>query len=138
MGQCLDTTPIKVRPVYFEGTYYDPYFRLMEMGVDTGVVTIMGVGSGATMAMQLDVIHSTMFQAVGLIKGGLYASADAGYGTTIGNQDIDESILENSIKAAEEYEKENVIEPLFNLRNKAVFIESGKNDMTIPPKLQQF
>ena len=105
MSQCLDTTPIQLRPVYFESTYYDPTLRLMEMGVDNRIVTIVGVGSGATMAMQMDVIYSSAFQAVGLIKGGLYASADAGYDSAIDEQDIPESVLEKSIQAALDFQE---------------------------------
>lgn len=51
----------------------------MPLGADPRVVTIAGFGSGASMAMQMDVAHSDVFAGVGLLNGGLYSSDDFGY-----------------------------------------------------------
>jgi len=58
---------------------------LPALGADAGTVTVSGISSGAYMAVQLQVAHSSLVKGAGVIAGGPYECAEGSVWRALGN-----------------------------------------------------
>lgn len=110
--------------------------NLPKLNIDPRSITISGVSSGAYMAVQMHVAHSSVISGSASVSGGVYWCAK---GNTLDAQ-IDCMALPISnqasvqIQKATEYEKTGLIDPLISLKKHKALIFSSSQDRVIKQK----
>lgn len=110
---------------------------LPPLGGRADTITISGMSSGSMMTMNLDVIYSETFKGAGMMMGSSYWTpefATDGKEFYAGERDVQ---TQASIAKAEENAQKGLIDPLSNLDGVPIYILSGLNDETVPPKSQE-
>jgi poly(3-hydroxybutyrate) depolymerase len=122
---------------------------LPELGTDLNATSISGLSSGAFMAVQIEVAHSTQIVGAGIVAGGPYACAESEASRLVpfwpsavlqnAQQALNECMKTTSgtpdpealTKRAEELAKDGAIDPLAGLADDNVYLFSGNEDQTV-------
>ena len=122
---------------------------LPELGTDLNATSISGLSSGAFMAVQIEVAHSTQIVGAGIVAGGPYACAESAASRLVpfwpsavlqnAQQALNECMKTTSgtpdpealAKRAEELAKDGKIDPLAGLADDNVYLFSGNEDQTV-------
>jgi poly(3-hydroxybutyrate) depolymerase len=122
---------------------------LPKLGAEIAATSVSGLSSGAFMAVQIEVAHSTQIVGAGIVAGGPFACAESDASlifpfwptavgqnaaqalytcmkTTVGTPDP-----ERSVKRAKELAEEGTIDPLAGLAQDNVYLFSGNEDQTV-------
>lgn len=101
-------------------------------------VTVSGLSSGAYMAGQVLVAHSSIVEAAAIIAGGPYYCSDGKLNTamfacmeTYMQGRTPAQLADITVKLA----SKNYIDPVKNLKNAKVYVLAGKNDRTVSPRV---
>lgn len=117
--------------------------RLATMRIDRSAISVSGISSGAFMANQLHVAHSSIIMGAGLVAGGLYACAsdgvsDAGLHTlssiAVGPCMSTPTLLRSVdayARQVRELEKRGWIDPVANLADDSVYLFTGRADKVV-------
>jgi hypothetical protein len=92
--------------------------------------TISGVSSGAYMAVQMHLAHSSSIQGVGAVAGGVFWCAQGSPQKALSDcmKAAQDTSASKYIAKAQSYEMESLIDPLTYLFDDQVFIFSGEKD----------
>ena len=103
--------------------------NLLALGANNNTITFSGFSSGAFMTHQMHVIHSSYIKGVGLVSPGPYNSNldFADYNQTSGSGGLTQIAEEKALKN----EKNHLIDPLSNIKDKPVFIVEESRDHTV-------
>lgn len=98
-------------------------------------ITLSGISSGAFMAHQFFLAHSDLIQGVGTFAGGPYncSRGNPQRAQELCMQFPEMLNVQDLIFDLESFEKNNLIAPLENVKNKRTFIFHGTMDKTIAP-----
>ena len=109
---------------------------LPALGVDAGAVTVSGISSGAYMAVQLQVAHSTLVKGAGVIAGGPYDCAQGSMWRALGTcmaPSTPASVPGAEVSAAriESHARAGRIDDPKGLADDRVWVLSGAADRTV-------
>jgi hypothetical protein len=121
---------------------------LPTLNIDIHETSISGLSSGANLAVQFQVVHSSIIKGVGVIAGGPYFCSrnnlvtagtlcsctlvDAGLPCKVTPTSTDVASL---VRATRGFAAKNLIEPINNLAKQRVFLFTGKNDQKVPSEV---
>jgi poly(3-hydroxybutyrate) depolymerase len=107
--------------------------RLAPYDIDPKHVYVAGFSSGAFMAVQMHVAHSSTFKGAAIYAGGVYWCAEQG-----GEFELEDDCAryyESHLHASEKYldrqSRLGTIDPKINLRDQPVYLFSGKLDIAV-------
>jgi poly(3-hydroxybutyrate) depolymerase len=118
--------------------------QLPALGLDASSITVSGLSSGAFMAVQLGVAHSSVFKGVGIIAGGIYGCAENSekIATDLCMAHPENIDAAKYVQRARDHFQKNLIDDPANLSAQKVFILNGREDKTVlpaaGPKLESF
>lgn len=107
--------------------------KLPELGLAKDGITVSGISSGAFMAIQLQVIHSEIFQGAASFAGGIFGCADGDINKArnLCMKNPHQIDTEKYIEKAKRLAKENKISSLNNLSQKPIYIFAGTKDSVV-------
>jgi poly(3-hydroxybutyrate) depolymerase len=120
--------------------------RLGSYPVDPDKVSVSGISSGAFMANQLHIAHSTEIMGAGIVAGGLYACAvftvSGGRVISLASKAVFECMqLPDRLKSVEayrariaEFAERGWIDPLAGLQGDRVYVFTGGADSVVDPR----
>ncbi len=115
------------------GEAYGDEIRLPHLKATTDELSVSGLSSGAFMAGQLGVIHSSRFKGVGIIAGGPFfcSQGDANKAVNICMKAPEQTDIQQLIKIVRTSAANGDIDALTNLRKQKIVVLHGKNDPTV-------
>lgn len=123
--------------------------ELPVLAADLGMTSVSGLSSGAYMAGQIQVAHSTKVVGAGLVAGGPYACAESPWGrlfpfwsTAVGQNSMQAlyQCMQTSlghpdpiklVNRTKELAESGAIDPIDGLADDNVYLFSGENDQTV-------
>ena len=107
--------------------------KLPELGLSKSGITLSGLSSGAFMAIQLQVIHSDVFDGAASFAGGIYgcAEGDINKARNLCMKNPHQIDTQKFINTAKQFEKKKKIARTENLNQKPVYIFAGTKDSVV-------
>ena len=129
---------------------------LPHLGLNPHTITVSGLSSGAFMAVQMHVAHSSLITGAAIFAGGPFGCAYDTSGTATLTRAIQRCVnipyfswwpsfgtfivpplLSDSVNFTHSLERTQSIDPLHNLTHDRVFLFSGTHDSTVPPSVMK-
>lgn len=107
--------------------------KLPELGLSREGITLSGLSSGAFMAIQLQVIHSDIFQGAASFAGGIFgcAEGDVNKARNLCMKDPHKIDTQKYIDKTKNFAKNKKIAKIENLANKPIYIFGGTKDSVV-------
>lgn len=121
---------------------------LPRFNVDIAQTSVSGLSSGAYMAVQFEVAHSSIVRGAGVIAGGPYLCAQGSVvtATTVCTCTVFAPLCQNAagatqvpslVQATEELARRGAIDATSHLKSHRVFLYAGKRDTKVPAPVVQ-
>lgn len=112
---------------------------LPKFEIDPASITVSGLSSGAFMAVQLHLAHSSVVSGVATVAGGPWfcAKGDAARADRICMKEPSSVDVSELVKMATEEARANSIDPLSTLARSRVFVMSGRRDVRVKPQASE-
>jgi poly(3-hydroxybutyrate) depolymerase len=101
---------------------------LPSYNADIHQTSVSGVSSGAMMAVQMDVIHSSIMQGIGLVAGGPYDCPNGDLAKALTTCMNGSPNYMNSVTLTDSRASSGLLDPTTNLARQKVFLVRGYND----------
>jgi len=107
--------------------------QLPSLKADLSQTTVSGLSSGAFMAVQYQVAHSSTVKGAGIVAGGPYMCAQDNmmYAAACMSPNMFWPIVQTLVDQALENSKKGAIDPVENLSSSRYYLFSGKNDIIV-------
>jgi poly(3-hydroxybutyrate) depolymerase len=132
-----------------------PTGGLPSLGATIGGTTVSGISSGAYMAGQFQIAHSSIVQGAAIIAGGPYGCAESAFAgmvvgpaaTMLNASKAGTGCMQNGMALwgvpnagllagkTEQLARDNAIDPIESLTSGRVYLFSGKEDRTVVPAI---
>jgi poly(3-hydroxybutyrate) depolymerase len=120
----------------FLNVFFSFAVALPTLNIAEDSVTVSGVSSGAHMAVQMQVAHSSLFQGVASIAGGNYWCAKgSSFTAQLGCMGLAaENTVTEQVSRAQSYSDSGLIDPIGNIANHKIYVFASPSDSIIHPK----